>query len=336
MNIAVDAMGGDYAPSVVINGALQAAMEVDVKVTLVGNDAVIRECLGDRDADGRVEVCHCEEVVFMDESPFKAIRKKKQASIRVAFDLVREGRADAVVSAGNSGATLAAGLMTLGRIKGVDRPGIAGIIPARQGDVVMIDVGANVDCRPMHLLQFGFMAHAFAVSCLGIEEPKIGLLSIGEEGVKGNELVRAAHVLFKESNLNFVGNVEGRDLFTGEVPIVVCDGFVGNVALKVSEGLAKAVSGMIKDEMLRTTTGKLGLLLGKKAFGKLRASLDYETYGGAPILGIKGVGIVCHGSSSERAIKNGIKRASEYFKNNFLEKLTNSIGEFSTAEAWTS
>jgi glycerol-3-phosphate acyltransferase PlsX len=192
----------------------------------------------------------------------------------------------------------------------------------------MIDVGANVDCRPVHLLQFGFMAHAFARSCLGIKDPTIGLLSIGEEGGKGNELVKAAHSLFRESRLNFAGNVEGRDIFSGVVHIVVCDGFVGNVALKVSEGLAKAVGGMIREEMTRSIQGRIGLALGKKAFLTLREALDYETYGGAPILGINGIGIVCHGSSSERAIKNGIKRAAEYHRNHFLEKLTGSMDGF--------
>jgi len=327
MKIAVDAMGGDFAPAVVVNGALQAAEQYGIPVTLVGDGTTLEDIVGGKNPGGGVSIRHCDEVVRMDESPFKAIRSKKSSSIRIAFELVRDGQADAVVSAGNSGATLAAGLVILGRLKGVERPGIASILPGRVGDVILIDAGANVDCRPVHLLHFAFMANAFAVSCLGMKNPKVGLLSIGEEGVKGNELVKAAHGLFKESGLNFAGNVEGRDIFSGEVQVIVCDGFVGNVALKVSEGMAKAVSSMIKEEMRKSLLGKLGLIFGAHAFKRLRDSLDYETYGGAPILGINGIGIVCHGSSSERAILNGIRRAAEYLRNDVRDKLAASLGQ---------
>lgn len=333
MKIAVDAMGGDFAPEVIVRGAVQAASDAGVSVTLVGDSQAIHETMDGEGAKGSVEVVHCTEVIGMDETPFKAVRQKRKASIRVAFDLVRQGQVDAVVSAGNSGATLAAGLLTLGKVRGVDRPALASIFPGRHGEVILIDVGANVDCRPLHLLQFGIMAEAFATSCMGMENPRIGLLSIGEEGAKGNEQVRAAHDLFKGSHLHFVGNVEGRDLFSGKTDIVVCDGFVGNVALKVSEGMAETMGRMIREEMGRTLLGRLGLLLGRNGFLRLRKTLDYESYGGAPILGINGIGIVCHGSSSDRAVKNGVKRAAEYVKNDFQGKLARRMETFASGLA---
>ena len=242
MKIAVDAMGGDNAPEVVVQGAVQAASELGINVTLVGDKELVVRALGSHVSSDHIAVHHCEEVVQMDESPLKAVRKKKDASIRVAFDLVKRGDVDAVVSAGNSGATLASGVLTLGRLKGVERPAIAGIFPGERGHVVLIDMGANVDCRPAHLFQFGIMGHAFASSCLGMKNPKVGLLSIGEEDSKGNEQVRLTHELFEQSRLNFQGNVEGRDIFSGDVQIVVCDGFVGNVVLKVSESLAQTMT----------------------------------------------------------------------------------------------
>lgn len=332
MKIAVDAMGGDFAPAMIVRGAVQAASASGVGVTLVGDAHAIQNALDGEKADGTVDVCHCTECIRMDETPFKAVRQKKQASIRVAFELVRQGLADAVVSAGNSGATLASGLLTLGKVRGVDRPALASIFPGRHGEVILIDVGANVDCRPLHLLQFGTMAEAFASSCMGMRNPRIGLLSIGEEGTKGNEQVRAAHELFRDSPLHFVGNVEGRDLFSGKAEVVVCDGFVGNVALKVCEGMAETTSRMIREEMGRTLWGRLGSFLGRGAFLRLRKALDYEIHGGAPILGINGIGIVCHGSSSDRAVKNGIKRAAEYVQKDFQGKLARRMESFDNRE----
>ena len=333
MNIAVDAMGGDNAPEVVIRGALQAASEFGMDITLVGDRDSISHELDDHMEKAPIGVYHCEEEVRMDESPLKAVRKKKDSSIRVAFDLTKKGKADAVVSAGNSGATLAAGILTLGRIERVDRPALAGIFPGEKGRVILIDVGANVDCRPVHLFQFGIMAHAFATSCLGMDDPKIGLLSIGEEGGKGNEQVRLAHDLFRTSPLNFIGNVEGRDIFTGQVQIVVCDGFVGNVALKLSEGMAEAVTKMLKEEMMSSLAGKAGLFFGSRSFQRFRKKLDYAEYGGAPILGIKGVGIVCHGFSSARAIKNAVRMAASYVRNNIQERLSLQIAALSSRMA---
>lgn len=328
MNIAVDAMGGDFAPDVVVRGASQAAEETGTTVTLVGDEGAIRSALKGREKDGPVEVYHCDAVVRMDESPLKAVRGKPNASICVAFDLVKEGRADAVVSAGNSGATFAAGILTLGKVQGVDRPALASILPGRSGEVVLIDVGANVDCRPVHLVQFALMARAFATSCLGMDNPSVGLMSIGEEGEKGNEQVRKAHPLFKAEVTNFVGNVEGRDIFSGGVQIVVCDGFVGNVALKVAEGLSETIRERIQQEMGRMLDGKTGHGLSASGLDPLFSTLDYETYGGAPILGIKGIGMVCHGSSSARAIKNAVKRAAEYVRSGFPEKVERRFEQF--------
>ena len=321
MKVAVDAMGGDHSPAVVVQGAVEAASELGIEITLVGDKKVIREELGSHSVTDRIAVYHCEEVVWMDESPFKAIRKKKESSIRVAFDLMKRGDVDAVVSAGNSGATLAAGVLTLGRVWGVERPAIAGILPSERGHVILIDIGANVDCRPGHLFQFGVMAHAFASSCMGIEKPRIGLLSIGEEGRKGNEQVRLARELFKRSQLNFMGNVEGGDILRGNVDIIVCDGFVGNVALKFGERMAESISKLLKTELMSTFLGRIMLSFTHRSLNSFREKLDYEEYGGAPLLGINGVGIVCHGGSSAKAIKNAIKLATRYVNNRVLEKM---------------
>lgn len=321
MNIAVDAMGGDHAPQVAVRGAVQAASELGVHITLVGNREVILKELAQHHSSDHLTIHPCEEAVQMDESPIKAVRQKKDASIRVAFDLVKQGVADAVVSAGNSGATLASGIVVLGRLEGVERPAIASVFPAEKGHVVLIDVGANVDCRPTHLFQFGVMAHVFARSCLGMENPTIGLLSIGEEGTKGNELVRLTRGLYEKSHLNFVGNVEGRDIFSGEVEIIVCDGFVGNVALKLSEGMGEAVTRLLKSELKSSFLGRTALLFGRRSFDRFKRKLNYEEYGGAPLLGINGLGIVCHGQSSSNAIKNAIRLAVRYVDNRLLERM---------------
>ena len=333
MNVAVDAMGGDNAPEAVIQGAVEVATEPGIHITLVGDTGTLKDLLSSYPSSDHISVHHCKDVVEMDESPLKAIRQKDDASIRVAFDLVKRGAADAVVSAGNSGATLAAGILTLGRIKGVDRPAIAGIFPGEKGHVILIDVGANVDCRPTYLFQFGVMASAFASSCLGMENPRIGLLSIGEEGSKGNEQVRLARKLLEQSPLNFVGNVEGREIFSGEVEIIVCDGFVGNVALKLSEGMAKAMTSVLKMELMDTLSGRAALLFGRRSFDNFRRKLDYEEYGGAPMLGINGVGIVCHGGSTSRAIKNAIILAARYVSNRVLEKMVLQLSDFRVKEA---
>ncbi len=322
MNVAVDAMGGDYSPQVAVQGAVQAALELDIDITLVGDRDAIEKELALHSATDRVSIHHCSELVYMDESPLRAIRHKKDSSIRIAFDLVKKGEADAVVSAGNSGATLASGVLALGRLEGVERPAIASVFPGERGYVTLIDVGANVDCRPAQLFQFGVMAHAFTCSCLGMKNPAIGLLSIGEEGSKGNELVRLTHGLFEQSPLNFIGNVEGRDIFSGDVEIIVCDGFVGNVALKLSEGFAEAIINLLTSELKSSFSGRTALFFGRRAFKNLKKRLNYEEYGGAPLLGINGIGIVCHGESSSNAIKNAIKLARQYVSSRLPEKMS--------------
>ncbi len=324
MKIAVDAMGGDDAPEVVVQGALEAASKFGIHVILVGHETVLTGLLDARAANGHVSIHHCEDVVGMGESPLKALRKKKDSSIRVAFGLAKEGRADAVISAGNSGATLAAGVLALGRIRGVERPAIASIVPTEKGPIILIDAGANVDCRPAQLFQFGVMAHAFGCSCLEMTNPEIALLNIGEEGGKGNELVRCTYDLFKNasSSLNFVGNIEGRDFLKGDVKIVVCDGFVGNVALKLTEGIVASMARMMKRELMRSFKGRIALALSRKAFFRFARELSYEEYGGAPLLGIKGVGMVCHGGSSAKAIRNAIHMAAQYAQNRTVEKMS--------------
>ena len=334
MNVAVDAMGGDHAPRVAVQGAVQAASELDIDITLVGNrDAIDKElarCLSTQSTH-HIAIYHCDETVQMDESPLKAVRQKKDSSINVAFDLVKNGEADAVVSAGNSGATLASGVVALGRLEGIERPAIASVFPGERGYVVLIDVGANVDCRPNHLFKFGVMAHAFASSCLGMKNPAIGLLSIGQEGTKGNELVRLTRGLFEDSPLNFVGNVEGRDIFSGNVEIIVCDGFVGNVVLKLSEAMADSMTKLLKTELKNSFSGRAALLMGRRSFQSFEQKLNYEEYGGAPLLGINGVGIVCHGESSGSAIKNAIRLAWQYVDNRLLEKMVEYLNPFPTA-----
>ena len=322
MKIAVDAMGGDDAPEVVVRGSLEAASKFGIHVILVGHEAVLTKLLGAHAASDRISIHHCEDAVAMGESPLKALRKKKDSSIRVAFRLVKEGQADAVISAGNSGATLAAGVLALGRIKGVDRPAIASIVPTEKGPVILIDAGANVDCRPAQLFQFGVMAHAFGSSCLDMDNPKIALLNIGEEGGKGNELVRFTYDLFEKSTLNFVGNIEGRDLLKGDVEIVVCDGFVGNVALKLTEGAVESMARLMKRELMSSFLGRIAFILGRKAFFRFERELSYEEYGGAPLLGIKGIGMVCHGGSSAKAIRNAIHMAAQYAQNQTVEKMS--------------
>ena len=329
MNIALDAMGGDHAPEVIVQGALWAQSELGVYITLVGDQNLIWKELSKGGKIGNsIQIHHCSQMVTMDESPLKVLRHKKDASIMVAFDLVKSGQAEAVVSAGNSGATVGAAVLTLGRIKGVERPALAGIFPGARGKVVVIDVGASVDTKPKQLFEFAIMGDIFARSLLNIDNAKVGLLSIGEEGTKGNEQVRIAHDLFEKGPFNFIGNVEGRDIFSGDVQVIVSDGFVGNVALKLTEGMAEAIGIMFEREMSRNFISKLGFWLGRKAFENFKRNLDYAEYGGALLVGIKGVGIICHGSSSPKAIKNAIKTAAEFVNNRVQERLEEGLAKF--------
>lgn len=315
LRIALDAMGGDRGPEETVAGAALALRQNDLAVTLLGDEGRIRAAMAacnlPAEVTRRLEVVHTTEVVGMDESPFEAIRRKKDSSIMRAFALHKEGKVDAVVSAGNSGATMAAGLKYLGRLESISRPGIANSFPTMKGPVVMMDVGANVDCRPRHLFEFGVMAAAFARVLFNTENPRIGLLNIGEEGGKGNILVRNTHQLFLQSSLNYIGNIEGQQAFQGDIDVIVCDGFVGNICLKLSEGLAEVVVAMLGEEIKKRLSAKLGYLLARDAFAAFRRRVDYAEYGGAPLLGLKGTGVVCHGRSSDIAIKNAIRVATE-------------------------
>ncbi|HBT97150.1 MAG TPA: phosphate acyltransferase PlsX [Desulfobulbaceae bacterium] len=333
MRIALDAMGGDRGPEELVSGALLAVRDTDVEVALVGDETVLRSVLrGKGVAEGpRLAVVHASQIVEMSENAVDAIRKKKDSSVLVACDLVARGETAAVVSAGHSGATLAAAMRKLGRLEGVSRPGLASFFPTLKKPVVLMDIGGNVDCRPHHLLQFAIMAAAFS-SIHQRENPRIGLLTIGEEAGKGNALIRETYPLLAKSSLNFIGNIEGRDIFQGDVDVVVCDGFVGNVCLKISEGLAEAAMRMIGDEIRESLWTKLGYLLVKPAFRAFKKRVDYSEYGGAPILGIDGVGLVCHGKSDAVAIKNAILVANKMVTGGVNERIRREISGVPVSE----
>jgi glycerol-3-phosphate acyltransferase PlsX len=307
-------MGGDKGPEVVVAGAAEAAREYPgrFEILLVGDRERIEPSLGLFDSTGApVEIVHATEVIGMSESPVSAIRKKKDSSIRVATRLVKDGRAGAVVSAGNTGAAVASALVTLGRLHGISRPAISTLWPNKGNGAVVLDVGANYECTPKNLLQFALMGEAYARYMLDVDEPRVGLLNIGEERSKGNELVRDSYVLLERADVNFVGNVEGRDVFEGAADVVVCDGFVGNIILKFSESIYSFLSHMVRSEIDKGFIAKAGALLMKGAFGNVRSQLDYAEYGGAPLLGINGVTIISHGKSSSRAIKNAVLAAGK-------------------------
>jgi glycerol-3-phosphate acyltransferase PlsX len=316
MKIAVDAMGGDNAPHAVVAGAVQAAREYGVGVILVGIEELIQAEL-DKYPHAKtlpIEIRNATEVVDMLDSPSTVYRRKKDSSIRVANELVKNGEAVAVFSAGHTGAAMATSLFVLGRVEGVERPAIATFMPTMKGTSIILDVGANVDCKPNHLLQFAIMGEVYAKYLLKNPNPRVGLLSIGEEETKGNELTKEAFKLLAETSLNFIGNVEGRDVMSGKADVVVCDGFIGNVVLKVSEAVAETVGLMIRENIGDNLVRKLGFLMMRPAFRALKSRLDYAEYGGAPLVGINGISIISHGRSSDRAIKNAIRVASELAK----------------------
>ena len=333
MRIALDAMGGDRGAGMAIRGAIAAVRNrSDLHVILVGpREALERELAenGGGDVAERLSVHHASEVITMDDSPVDAVRKKKEATIMVGFELVKYGQADAVVSAGNSGATMAAAIRKLGRLPGISRPGIASFFPTVHKPVMLMDIGANVDCRAQHLYQFAVMAASCSRLLLNsAEQPRVGLLSIGEETGKGNALVKETYELLKQSPLNFIGNVEGRDVYRGEVDVIVCDGFVGNISLKISEGLAEAAMQMLKREIMKTWRAKIGYLLIRAALADFKKQVDYAEYGGAPLLGINGTGIICHGASNAVAIQNAIVVAANMVRHQVNAAIVQSLGEF--------
>ncbi|MDL2317221.1 phosphate acyltransferase PlsX [Desulfovibrio sp. OttesenSCG-928-A18] len=321
-------MGGDFGPSVVVPGALVAARQGRFRVLLVGDRDAVRAELDKHDTRNvSHDVVHASEVALMGEKPSDILRRKKDASIQVACRLVRDGHAHGVVSPGHSGASVACGMFIMGRVPGVERPALATVMPTEKLPALVVDVGANVDCKPHHLFQFGLMADAYAKNILGREKPTLGLLSIGEEEGKGNSQVKEAYDIFKlAQNLNFTGNVEGRDLFTGDVDIMVCDGFVGNVALKLSEGLCGSLSRLLKRELLSSTlAAKVGTFLAKGAFKRFSRFVDYAEYGGAPLLGLQGIVIVCHGRSNAKAIASATKMAAAFVETRTNERLVANI-----------
>ena len=315
VTIAVDAMGADHAPKPEVEGAIRAVKTLGVKVILVGREDVIRRELAQHSeaASLPIEVVHASEQVTMEDSAAKAMRAKRDSSMRVASRLVRDKVADGFVSAGNTGACMAIAKTVQGVVHGVDRPALSGLFPTLKGTpVVVVDVGANVDCSARMLAQFAVMGEIYSRIVLHQKRPSVGLLSIGEEELKGNELTRAATPLLKNLGINFIGNVEGRDIYTGKADVVVCDGFIGNVALKVSEGLVDIIKNMLRESLEATTIRKLGYVLSKGAYRDFKKRVDYSETGGAPLLGVKGVCIVCHGRSNANAIRNAIRVASEF------------------------
>jgi glycerol-3-phosphate acyltransferase PlsX len=326
-------MGGDHAPSAIVDGALAAARHLDLGILLVGAPVAIAPLL-DRHADWRelqVDVVEAPDVIEMAESA-AAARRKPRASICVAADLVARREADALFSAGHTGATVVATHLAFGMIPGVDRPALATAIPTRERPAVLLDAGANVECRPQHLLQFAFMGGVFARIAFGIERPRVGLLSIGEEASKGNDLTRDAHRLLKAAPLNFIGNLEGREIYSGVADVIVCDGFTGNVVLKTSEGLVETVETLLGDELRGTFSSHVGYLLSRRAFRRFRRRVDYSEYGGAPLLGVAGLAIVGHGRSSAKAVRNAIAMASRFATGSFIQRLQQEIAAASVSQ----
>ncbi len=327
--IALDAMGSDRAPRPEIEGAIQAARQHDVRVLLVGQEPAIKAELSRHPSAASlpIEIVHASEVISMADKAVQAVRAKRDSSIRVGLRLVREGNAVGFVSAGNTGAVMATAKMVLGTIPGLDRPALAAVFPtASSTAAILLDVGANVDCTPENLAQFSIMGDTYFRSMFGARRPRIGLLSIGEEETKGNELTRDAFQLMKRLPINFVGNVEGRELYSGKVDVIVADGFVGNVALKISEGVANLVRYTLKETLRTTITRQVGYWLSRNAFADFKKRLDHTEYGGAPLLGVKGVCFITHGSSNANAIKNAIRVAAEFAGRRINDKIEKELG----------
>jgi phosphate acyltransferase len=330
--IALDAMGGDHAPGEIVQGALLAVEEYpDVEINLVGREEVLREHLGSG-IPSRITITDAREVVDMTDNALAPLRRKRNSSIRVCANLVAEGKANAMVSAGHTGAAMTSAYKVLGTIEGVSRPALAAVLPNASGYTVLLDVGANVDAKPAYLREFAVMGHFYAQMIFGIDAPRVGLMSIGEEEGKGNELTKETFRVLKETGLNFMGNAEGRDVFNGNMDVIVCDGFIGNVVLKASESLAEMMGKLIREELTRSTTRKVGALLAKGAFADIKKRTDYSEYGGAPLLGVNGGCIISHGRSSAKAIKNAIRVAHGFAQNRVDAKIRAKISDLHTRE----
>jgi len=326
MKIVIDAMGGDNAPLVTVQGAVEAVESYDVNIILTGNQPMIENELAKYNyAKEKIEVIHCSEQITNEDKPVISIRKKKDSSMVVGLKLVKDKKADAIISAGNSGALLAGGLLVLGRIKRIDRPALAPVYPTTKGVSVLIDAGANVECKPRNFLEFAVMGSIYAEKVLGIEKPKVCTVNIGIEEEKGSELVKEAHILCKDGPFNFQGNVEARDIPSGYADVIVCDGFTGNVILKLTEGLASSILGLLKEEFLKNTISKIAALLLKSGLKDFKKRFDYTEYGGAPFLGVDGVLIKAHGSSDGKAIKNAVRQTISFVNNNVLKDIAMEI-----------
>jgi glycerol-3-phosphate acyltransferase PlsX len=326
MKIAVDGMGGDYAPEAIVEGAVLAAQQYNTDIILVGDEVRLERELDRLQAHKLpITICHASEVVHMDEAPGMALRRKRFSSIRVAIELVRSGEAQAVVSAGNTGAALAAAAMILRPLKGIDRPAIATLLPTQKGFTILIDAGANVDCKSTQLLQFGIMGNVFAKCLFDKPSPAVGLLAIGEEDSKGNDVTREAFLMLKQSHLNFIGNVEGKYFFRGIADVVVCDGFIGNIALKMCEGLAEMYGQSLKAGLTKTLWRRLAALLLHPALNDIRQRTDASEYGGAPLLGVNGTCIIAHGNSTPKAMKNAIRLAQRFVEERVTERIQEDI-----------
>jgi phosphate acyltransferase len=333
MRIAVDAMGGDHAPLVNVDGAIAAAREFGISSLLVGRRAELEPLLEDAGFSGpEIELVDAPEIVTMDDPATAAIRRKRQSSIRIAADCVREGRAAGLVSAGHTGAAMVVAKMVIGTIEGVDRPALATVLPNLTGHCLLLDVGANPDAKTAQFKEFAVMGSIYAELAFGKKKPSIGLMSIGEEDSKGTDETKEAFKILEATGLNFVGNVEGRDVFNGTVDVIVTDGFTGNVILKVSESLSEMVEQLLREEIKRTLQASVGFLLSRSAFRRFKSRLDYSEYGGAPLLGVKGCVIIGHGRSSAKAVKNAIRFAAEFARQNLAEKIQAQIAELHRRE----
>lgn len=325
--IVLDAMGGDFYPDVNINAAILATKELNVEIVLVGDTKILKKKIDSIDnfPNDKISIVHADEVISMSDSPAKSFRKKKKSSIHIGLKLVADKKADGFVSAGNTGAVLTASTFILGRIDGVERPVLSAVIPSEKKSFVMLDMGSNIDCKPHHLVQFAIMGNCFSKEILHIEKPRVGLLNIGEEKEKGNILTQQTYEVLNQTQLNFIGNVEGKDLTKGNCDVVVCDGFVGNNILKFGEGISKLFRNFFKEEAKRSLLSLIGLLFLKPAFKRFQKKFDYDAYGGAHFLGVNGISIIAHGSASEVAIKNAINVAHQAIQSNMVSKIHESL-----------
>lgn len=326
MRIAVDAMGGDYAPRAIVEGAVAAAKEYNIDVILVGKrQAIETELKRYKAVSRRITIEDATEIIGMDESAATSVRRKRDSSIVKAIEMIKEGRAEAMVSAGNTGAVVCAATLVMGLLPGIERPGIAIITPSLTGRALLVDVGANINPKPIHLQQYAVMATAYFRNVLNIPNPRVGLLNIGEEETKGPEYVQETYAFLEKAKVNFIGNVEGKDIFSGKCDCIVCDGFVGNIALKITEGLAEVIAEFLKRQIFSSVWSRLGALLMMRGFKRFRKQLDYSEYGGALLLGVNGIVIIGHGRSSAKAIKNAIRVAKEELEKNVNEKIIEEI-----------